>query len=195
MSQKLKIFYFAFSFFIIYLLLSVVLRSHVALPNLRIVTTPMRPSLRHRHTVSASLKIFDLSVAPPQHWLRVSVALRHGEAAFSRVCNPAPAAFPACRPSVPVSLEVIYLTLRDSLRSHKKGLSATFFSLSHMQLCFARPVNSRWGVTLVELLFLGLLGSEELKQLTDGAFGPTEPRVQNHHSKEETVSGCKRLLE
>lgn len=144
---------------------------------------------------SASLKISDLSVAPPQHWLRVSVALRHGEAAFSRVCNSAPAAFPACRPSVPVSLEVIYLTLRGSLRSHKKGLSATFFSLSHMQLCFARPVNSRWGVTLVELLFRGLLGSEELKQLTDGAFGPTEPRVQNHHSKEETVSGCKWLLE
>lgn len=128
MSQKFKIFYFAFNFFIIYLLLSVVLRSHVALPNLRIVTTPMRPSLRHRHTVSASLKIFDLSVAPPQHWLRVSVALRHGEAAFSRVCNPAPAAFPACRPSVPVSLKVIYLTLCGSLRSHKKGLSATFFS-------------------------------------------------------------------
>lgn len=127
MQYIFDVFYFVITFFIIYCLIF----AFSCFTKSSCTSQPAQCAPHFITDISASLKISDPSFAPPQHWLRVSVALRHGEAAFSCVGNSAPAAFPACRPSVPVSLEVIYLTLWGSLRSHKKGLYATFSPLAY----------------------------------------------------------------
>lgn len=101
----------------------------------------------------------------------------------------APAALPASRPSVPGSLEVIYLTLSRSQRSHKKALYATFVLLTCavvLRKSSKEAPRCHPGGTP--------LPSKELRQWTDGAIGPAALQLQHHNCEDVWLQMVCRIL-